>query len=355
MKTQTFFSAITATLLIGILALPSALFAKGDFSKPIKKEFNINKNATLNIDCEFTDIKAFNWNKDVISVEVTVTVDAGSEKQAASRFEKVNVILDGTPSLVNLKTSLNNDYFGGNNNNVDIDVVIYYPAHIQLILNNEFGHCVFQDIEGKATIEMEYGNFDAQNLTSTELDIDMEFGQIKVGRFQGGKIEVSYGGFTTQVAGILTLDSEFSGNEIDHVDHLEMETSYDKNSFGTIRKAIVVSEFSSNKIDLLQKYLDMRISYGSLNVKQIENAFEMITINSEFSGVDLTFTNPANFAFKASIEMGNFNYAKDIAKITLLEKEMFDLELEGYFGQAKGQTPKLIVNISNANANINFK
>ena len=50
--------------------------------------------------------------------------------------------------------------------------------------------------------------------------------------------------------------------------------------------------------------------------------------------------------------MGDFNYPKNLAHITMLEKEMFELTLKGYFGEAKGMSPKLILNLSNASATI---
>lgn len=356
MKTQIFKNRIMTILLASLFVLPGLVSAKGDYSKPTKKEFEVNKNALLELDCEFTDVKAYNWDKDVISIEVTVTVDAKSESDADDKFEKVLIEMSGTKSAVSLRTGLNKGYFGKNkNNSIDIEVIIYYPSHINLDLDNEFGSSFFEDIDGKVNVDISYGNFEARNLINSELDLEAEFGQIKVKRFQSGKVEVAYGGFIADIAGALKLNSAFSSNEVESVDHMELETAYDKNYFGSVSTAFVNSEFSSVRIDYLEKHLELSVAYGSFKLKSISETFEKIQINSEFTSVDLYFKTPLNFAFKLSAEMGDIDYPKDLAKITFLEKEMMELNLEGYFGNAKGQSPKLILEVENASANINIK
>ena len=356
MKTQILINRMIMLLIAGLISLPSLSFAKGDFSKPTKKEFKINKNALLRLNCEFTDIKAYQWDKDMISMEVTVTVDAKNQSKADDKFEKVLIEMTGSNTEVGLTTGLKKGYFGNNNNNnIDIEVIIYYPSHISLNIDNEFGSTFFEDIDGSVRVDISYGNFEAQNLTNTEIDIEAEFGQIEVKRFQAGKVDVAYGGFTTDFAGALNLESAFSNNEIETVDHLQLETAYDKNYIGHATTAFINSEFSSVRIDHLEKSLDLSIAYGGFKLKSIAEAFENIKISSEFTSVDLYFSSPLNFAFKASAEMGSINYPKDLATITFIEKEMLELDLEGYFGNAKGQSPKLNITVENASADINLK
>lgn len=356
MKTQILKNKMVILLTAALFILPGLVSAKGDFSKPTKKEFEINKNALLRLNCEFTDVKAYNWDKNIISIEVTVTVDASSQSKAEDKFDKVLIEMSGTKSEVTLTTGLKKGYFDKNNdNNIDIEVIIYYPADVSLNIDNEFSSCFFEDIDGSVDLDLSFGNFEARNLTSTELNLEVEFGQINVKRFQAGKVEVAYGGFTADVAGALKLDSEFSNNEVELVDHLELETAYDKNYFGTITAAFINSEFSSVRMDQLKKHLELTVAYGSFNLKSISSTFEKIHINSEFTGVDLYFDSPLNFAFKASADMGSIDYPKDLAKITFIEKEMMEMNLEGYFGNAKGQSPKLILEVENASANINIK
>lgn len=354
MKTRLIIISFMSLVLI-VMTSYSAQASKGDYTKPYKKEFNINKGATLLINSEFTDIKAYNWEKDVISIEVTVSVDARNEDKANDKFRKVTVDMSGSSNLVSLTTGFNNNFSNNGNNHLDIEAIIYYPSHIQLDLENEFGSCVFENIDGTAQIEMSYGDFDAQNLNHGDLDIEMEFGTARVQKFQAGKVEVSYGGFEAQYVGMLNLNSEFSAIDIEEINQIEVETSYDKFYVGNCNVAFVDSEFSGLRIDEIEKSLDMEISYGSFNLKSIKPDFDMIHIDSEFTGITLYFEQPLNFAFKADADMGDFKYPQELASITYIDKEMMELSLKGYFGNAKGEAPKLIISLENANASVKIK
>lgn len=355
MKTKNLFKTLCIFLVMILLTSTAYSAAEDDFTKPYKQEFKINKGALLKINSEFTDIKAYNWDKDMISIEVTVSVNAKNEDKAQSKFNKVTVNMDGAPNLVSLTTGLKSNFSSNGNDHLDIEVLIYYPSHIQLDLENEFGSCLFENIDGKSSIEMSYGDFQAENLNHNELDIDVEFGKVILQKFQSGKVDVSYSGFNCQYVGMLKLDSEFSSVEIEEIDQIELETAYDKIYIGNCNVVFIDSEFSSIRIDKIGKNIEMEIAYGSFNLKSVASDFENILISSEFTGISLVFDKPLNFAFKVSAEMGDFKYPKELAKITFLEKEMMELDLQGYFGNAKDEEPKLILSLENANASVKVK
>ena len=333
----------------------SAFSAKGgDFSKTINKEFKINNGALLNINTEFTDIKAVNWDKDVISFEVIISVDAKNSAKAEDKFDNIKVNIEGNSDEVSLKTQLQSNFFGGNNNNIDIEIIIFYPQHISLKIDNEFGNCIFENIEGPVDIELAYGNFDANDLLSHQLSIDVEFGKVEVNRFQAGDVEVAYGGFSAEIVGILNLESEFSTNDIELVDQLKLSSAYDKIYIGNLGSSNIESEFTSLRIDKLDKNLKLKTAYGSFKLREIAPNFEMIDIKSEFTSIKLQFNSKAAFAFEVEAEMSDFDYPKDITRITSLEKEMFELSMKGYIGDTKGESPKVILNLENANTVLNI-
>ena len=352
MRTNIFKSIILVLLSIGLTTMAFSAKKHGDFSKPNKKVFNINKGALLDIDCEFTDIKAFNWDKDQISVEVIITVDAKNEEKANDKFDRVHVKLSGTSDVVNIKTSLSNDYFGNHNNNIDIEVLIYYPEYIQLKLENEFGNSLFENINESVDVDISYGNFTAGNLISNELDLKAEFGKIEVIRFQAGDAHVSYGEFAAQIVGDLRLESEFSSNEIDYAEKVNVHSAYDKIYFRKLNSGRIEQEFTNLRINKLTKNLKMTTSYGSFKLDNIAIDFETIDIESEFTGLILYLNTNTSFGFQVSSDMGSFKYPKDLATVTKYQKEMFELEIEGYFGNTEDPKSQLILNLENASASI---
>ena len=353
MKTKINNRLAVMSILSILFILPLFGIAKEDFTKTNKKEFSIQKDAKLSINTEFTDIKAFNWDKDKISIEVSITVSAKNESDAQKKYERAEVKMEGSPTEVSLYIGLNSNLFKNNSNDeIDMEVIIYYPNYIQLDLRNEFGGSLFEDIFGKVETHTSYGSFEARDLTNDELELDSEFGSISIRRFQAGKVNIAYGNLNIEEAFRLRLDSEFSTNEISKVEELDLKTAYDKCTIDECGSAKIESEFSGLRIDQLLNKLEIEIAYGSLKLNSIAPEFSYINIDSEFTGVKLEFDSPLNFAFKVSAEMGDFKYPKELAKITHLQKEMLELDMEGYFGSAKGQSPKVIISIENASASI---
>lgn len=356
MKTKIKNSLVVMSILSVLITLPLFGMAKEDFTKTNKKEFSIQKDAKLTINTEFTDIKAFNWDKDMISMEVSITVSAKNESDAEKKYNKVEVKMDGSPTEVSLYVGFNNSLFNNNSNEeIDIEVIIYYPNSIQLDLENEFGSSIFENLYGKVETHTSYGSFEARDLTDDDLELDSEFGSITIRKFQAGKVNIAYGSFNVEEAVRLRLDSEFSTNEINKVQELNLETAYDKCNIDECGTAKINSEFSGVRIDQLLNKLEIEIAYGSLKLNSIATNFSYINIDSEFTGVKLEFDSPLDFAFKVSTEMGDFKYPKELAKITYLQKEMMEMDIEGYFGSAKGQSPKVIISVENASASIDTK
>jgi hypothetical protein len=323
-----------------------------DFTKTSKKEFKIEKGAKLKINAAFTDIKAYNWGKDIISIEVSVNLDAKNESKAEERFNRLIIEMQGSSELVSLTTGLKKGFNNNGNTKLDIEAIIYYPSHIKLDLENEFGSCFFEDVDGSAEIKIVYGDLNAQNLNNNDLDLDVEFGNVHLQKFQAGKVEIAYGGLETQYVGMLQLKSEFSSVDIEEINQIELETAYDKIFIGTCNSAFVEAEFSTIRIDKISKSLELDTEYGSFHLKSIHPEFDLIKIDSEFAGINLLFEEPLNFAFKADIDMGDFKYPEDLAKITFYEKEMLEMSIKGYFGNADNQEAKVELNLKNASASI---
>ena len=100
---------LLTTLLIGFI-LPFfiganiALSAEGDYSKTIKKEYNVEKDALLIVKNKYGKIHCNNWEKDVISIEVIIKIDAPTEEKAAKILDKIDVKISGNSSEVSVVT-----------------------------------------------------------------------------------------------------------------------------------------------------------------------------------------------------------------------------------------------------------
>lgn len=346
----------TLALSIIMLLLMSTNGFGTEYTKTTSKSFDVKPGVLLDIRTEFAEIKAHNWNKQKISIEVTITVNASSQSKADDRFERIKLKIDGSKDLVSIISSIETSFFSKGSNNISIDFLIYYPANSQLKLNMEFGSAFFENIEGATDIDMEYGSFNANNLESTDNRIEISFGKFQVAKIGGGDIEIDYGGCEIEEANTLNLHTSFSGNvNIEKVGDLMLKSAYDKVSIGEAKSIVGSSEFSGFKLDHLDKSLKMKTAYGSFKVYSIAPDFELIDLNSEFCSIKLYVDKNSNFKFYADVELGSFNYPKSNVTITNYQKDITELSIEGYFGSKEKAKGIMRLSVENASANINIK
>jgi len=87
MKTLKFGSIIFATLILSF-----QLFAvKEEYTKKISKSFDVNKDALLVINNKFGKVHCENWDKNNISIEVIITIEASNEEKANKYFDDVDI------------------------------------------------------------------------------------------------------------------------------------------------------------------------------------------------------------------------------------------------------------------------
>ncbi len=338
-----------------LLLMSSTSFAT-EYTKTTSKSFDVKPGVLLDINAEFGDIKAHNWDKQKISIEATITVDASSQSKANDRFERIKLEIEGGKDLVSIISSLESGFFNKSSNNISIDFLIYYPADSRLKLNMEFGSAFFEDIKGETDIDMEYGSFNANNLSSLVNKIEISFGKFQVSKMTEANVEIDYGGCEIEEVNKLNLRTSFSGNvNIEKVGDLILKSSYDKVSIGEANNISGSCQFTGFTLQNIKKNLKMKASFGSFKVYSIDKNFELIDLNSEFCGLKLYVDVASNFTFYTDVELGSFNYPKENITVTNFQKDVTDLMVEGYFGSKEKAKGNMRLSVDNASINISLK
>ncbi len=327
-----------------------------EYTKTTSKSFDVKPGVLLDVNSEFGEVKAYNWDKQKISIEASITVDASSQSKADDRFERVKLEIEGSKDLVSIISSIESGFFSKSSNNISIDFLIYYPANSSLKLNMEFGSAFFEDIEGATDIDIEYGSFNASNLRNTENQIEVSFGKFQASTIAEGNIEIDYGGCEIEEVKILNLRTSFSGNvNIEKVGDLILKSSYDKVSIGEANNVSGSTQFTGFTLQSIQKSLKMKADYGSFKVYDVALDFELINLSSQFCSLKLYVDEKSNFTFYTDVELGSFNYPKDKVTVTNFQKDVTDLMVEGYFGSKEKAKGNMRLSADNASVNINIK
>ncbi|MCK4406119.1 MAG: hypothetical protein KAV44_00445, partial [Bacteroidales bacterium] len=100
---------------------------KEKFVKKINNEYAINKDALLSVSNKYGDINCINWDKNVIAIDVTITVVARNKEKADDIFDRINIKISGSKSKVEAVTEISNSSCSWDNGKFTIDYDIKMP------------------------------------------------------------------------------------------------------------------------------------------------------------------------------------------------------------------------------------
>ncbi len=328
------------------LTLASALLlainvqAKEEFKKNWNKSYEVNKNATLEIDNKFGKVEMLSWEQATIKVDVIISVDAPTQEKADKMLKKVEIKSSGSADKVSIETDIDgseskDDY------KLKIDYTVRFPSGCVLDISNKFGDLVIDKAGGKAVLDVAYGSLKAGSLDHGQNDIEVSFGSGEIDMFGGGEIEVKYSSLNVDEAKSAEMNTAFSKVEIDKIQSLELESAYDKVSIDEVDDLKLEGKFSGYNIDDLGKSLKADVSYGGLNVDEVKAGFSSVDIESSFGGVKLDFADGASYTLEALASKGSISYNKGGMKVIKDESSAGDHEVVG----TKGDNPKSTVKV----------
>jgi hypothetical protein len=343
-------------LIVALTALISfQLSASDEFTKKVSKSFDVNKDATLTVKNKFGKVQCINWDKNSISIDVTITITCSSQEKANKYFDKINVDITGNSSIVTAVTTIEDNLFDKGNNEMSIDYMINMPKTINVEVTNKFGDIIMAEIGGMATIDLGYGSIDVKRLNGSSNKLDIEFSDGYIGYVKSSNMDLKYSELKIDEANDMTADSKFSDLEIGKIDVLTIETGYDDDFVGYVRNIDVESDFSDVEVRTLEQTLTANFDYGELKVKEVGKNFKLIDITNSFSDANIGFNPEASFRINASVKMGDFTYPQDRAKLSVVEMSYTSNKYEGLIGGNTDTQSKVMIDSQNSGVTLFYR
>lgn len=302
-------------LLLQFLLITGVAVARDEYTKLIRKEFPVNADAQLVIDNKFGKVHCNNWDKNVISIEVKITLTAGSESSATKALEKVNIAMSGTPSQVIATTQITDGGFSGRTQ-VDIDYTVNMPATVAVDLTNKFGDIFINEVTGKSRITLSYGNLDVNKLDNSDNLLEINFGKANIRSIKGAVVTLKYSELDLGYAGSLRLDSKYSDLDADRIIAMTGTFEGGKLNVETNTALDSKSRFSDLNITRIEKTLNLDIQYGSCDVDEVPADFTSITIKNKYANVSVGINEGASYLLDASLKFCEIDFPEEKADIT---------------------------------------
>ncbi len=361
MKTKLAYS-IGAIFLMMALVFPKTTYADDarDYTKTIKKEFEIHPNGTTSLINKYGKMDIKTWDKNRVKIDVRIIVKASNEESARKVFDRIDITFTNTEELVKAVTFIEpvrKRWWGGkktrNKLDYSINYEVYMPPSNQLQLQHRYGEVFLADISGKADLMVKYANLRAGQV-GDDSRVILAYGNGSIQRSKDINVNVSYGKFYIRQTRDAKIDSRYAVVQVTEAEEIDCKTKYDDYDLGKVKtfknlglydnidiqsaeKVQVNSKYTQLIIGRVQDILDIDVGYGKAKFGIAPN-FSDVSIVGSYTDVRLALAPGLSSYIDAVANFAGILYPQNI-KINYENERQNSHELKAETGSAsnKGQ------------------
>lgn len=323
-------------------------------SKTINKEFNVSKNATLNISNKYGNIDIISWNENKIVIDITITTNGDNEEKVEKRLEQISVNFDANSSNVSAKTIVEKNTSSwnlwGNKNNVNMQInyLVKIPITNNVDLNNDYGAISLDKLEGSSKINCDYGKINIGELLNSNNYININYTSKSTIEFmKDGEINSDYSTLHIEKSGTTKLNADYSHISFGRLVSLDYNCDYGDLKIEDCENLHGNSDYMHTTVNKLSGSGDFNSDYGSIKINELGENFKNIKVKSSYTRVKLGTHPAASFNITASLSYCNlkrntgFTFNKEIEKSS-------SKYYEGYYNSSNS-TSNITINSSYGN------
>lgn len=359
MKTVLHYRVLAFLLIAPLLAFANnPIKDKHEKQKTIKKEFNVNSNALIEIDNSYGNLDIVTWNENRVVFEITIKTSGNNEDKVSQKLEEITVEFNASSSHVAAKTIFNKNNSGnwwnwGKNNNVNMQVnyVVKMPVSNSVNLSNDYGGINLGKLEGKATISCDYGKITTEELMAEGNVLKFDYTNGCYFEYiNSGSINADYSGYTVAKAKTLNISADYTQSKVEVAEDVKFNCDY---GGITIEKANNITgngDYLTTRIGDVYKNISLEADYGSIKIDRMTSNAGNIKINSEYTGIKIGIARDYSFDFDIDLEYASLNDTDGFEfKTKVIDSG--DKHYTGYHGSSgSGNT----VRISSDYGSVNF-
>ena len=336
--------------------------------KVIKKSFPATVGSILSVDNKFGIIDIKEWDKNEVSFDVLITVEASDPSQAQELMDKIRVDLSQSGNVISGITRYEESKGNCNNCRRTVDYRIMVPKTIHYRLENKYGNISMQNAKGNAEILLKYGNYTGGILSGDKNKLDVKYGNIDVKGLTGNlneietkygervsissstrlKIQIMYSKLKIENVEELNLHSGYSDASIQKAARLTTESKYGTFDIGEVDFLIGSFSYANLRINKLNELLSAsQVKYGEVKVNYVAPDFNKIEVDASYSPIEISPDKKASFRTDVGVKHGNINIRADKTEFSVNTKE----QVKGTVGSG---TPKGTIILSNKYGNVSI-
>ncbi len=327
-------ASLRAAMLLSLfLGQSFAVWANGpvqEFTKTINREFATSADGTTALYNKYGNVSVKTWQNNSVKIDITILVNAKSQREADESFKNINVNFISTWGYVKAETMIAEgmNYGAGNwwpqktcGDDFKINYEVWMPAANQLDLKNKYGNAWVAALKGKLIAEIKYGELRTEAI-SNDADINIANGKAWFARVNNLSGQASYTELNVTEANDIQLDTKYSETKIDKANNLRITSKYDDFNFGTIeelrlqtkyanlrstsiRSAFITAQYSDMDFAVVREGMDADMVYGTLGIDALSRNFSSVNVVGKYTGVTVVIERGAVYRFDAEVDFAD--------------------------------------------------
>jgi hypothetical protein len=307
--------------------------------RQINRTFKISPTGKLDIENKFGRVHVNRWDKNEISVEITLIARANSESKAQEILSKLNVDISEMTDIIYCKTqlgSMNSNNQGGSKG-FEVNYVVSMPNANPLRVKNSFGDTYIATSSARVELESNYGSLKTDKLLGSDNEVKVSFGNGDITFFRGGRLDVSYSHFKLAEGGKVQLTSGFSEMELGKIDELAVKNKYGEMQITSVQTLSGSASFGDFTVRKLGSSVDMKVQHcGDFRIRSIAKGFRLVNLDGGFSTFDLRFEPETSFTFDIHTSFADVDMPKAGATFSLIDEQNNAWHYKGKMGKLAG-------------------
>lgn len=265
-------------------------------SKSFSKSFPADQSDKVNLSNQYGSIVIKTWDRKEVKADVQISAFSNNEEDAQKLLEEVSIDAGKAGDFISFNTKIadrSGSWGSGSRNGrkwrreVKIDYVVYMPAVNALNVSQQYGNVTMGDLSAPLAAKVQYGNFKAGNLSSSNNYISVQYGNTDVMQVKRATIKHQYGsGLTLGTVGSLNLTTQYVKTDIKSItgDAVIKQQYGESLTLGSVGQLTLNAQYTKVHIQSVKGNTNaIKIQYGGLEIGSIEN----LNLNAQYTGVSI--------------------------------------------------------------------
>ena len=277
--------------------------------RSVRRSFPVSLETTLEVHNKYGKIQVATWDKDSVAIEVDINLSESSSSKLKKLKEGTQISFTGTKSYIIAKTVIESESgriaselksisntISGSNKRIEINYMVYLPAHMDVVLNNKFGDIYMDDLDGQVDITLSNGVLKANRLKGNA-SISLSFGNGMIRSLGSANLKLSYSDMVLNEVSQLDLSSKSSKLNVDSVNVLKIDSRRDKLYFTHVGYLYGKGNFTQIWVYDLMRESDLYMKYGELTIEHVMPGFNKIYVESDYTDMTLYYDKAVSLEF----------------------------------------------------------